>query len=122
MRRNLAGPFVQGFLDRAKRNQTLAAERVDVTRGALNKRIRGDCFGLAPEKLETIICACGATAEDVEILRAMCAIDAGTMPIPESAKVEHVRSAMRFFQAISSGRVPDKDPLVGEIIRAGGGI
>ena len=101
MRSNLAGPFVASLLARNGQSQRWAAEQVGVSHVALGERLRGVKLGVSTERLLDVARLAHASAEQLELLSDLDAIDRGALPLDERTKPEEVRAAR---EAIAGAR------------------
>jgi transcriptional regulator with XRE-family HTH domain len=99
VRSNLIGPFVASLLSRSQRSQRWAADVAGVGHTSLSERLRGVKSSLGVEALVTIAEALGATADEVQAVRDLDAIDRGALPLDEATTADEVRAAREAIEA-----------------------
>lgn len=87
-------PFLVDLRTRAGLTLEQVAGRVGVSIQSIHRREYGP-EGLSLEATVRAAEACGATQEELDMVRAMDALDRGTLLLPEGCTAKQVRDAMR---------------------------
>lgn len=91
-------PFLHELRARSGRTLQEVAKDAGVTIQSVHRREYGP-DGLGYDTILKVALACGASAEELETVRALDALDQGSLPLPQSATVAGVREAMRALGA-----------------------